>query len=337
VIISRTPLRISFVGGGTDIPAFYRDHEGAVVSTAIDKSIYLFVNPKFDRRIRVSYSITEVVDSVDELRHELVRESLKAVGISAGIEIASISDVPAHGTGLGSSSAYTVGLLNALWTYRGQTVAAEHLAREACEIEIERCGKPIGKQDQYIAAFGGMRFIRFQSDGRVVVDAVRIAPEAKERLEKSLLLLYTGIARESDAVLKEQAANTCRGNANSRALVQMARLAHDLRAALEAGQPEAMGELLHAGWQLKRQLANGITSPQIDAWYDTARDHGALGGKILGAGGGGFLLLYAPPERHERILQALPDLRRVPFAFSPEGSWIYSIDESSGPRGEQRP
>ncbi|MDD4903819.1 MAG: GHMP kinase, partial [Candidatus Bipolaricaulis sp.] len=306
MIISRTPLRISFVGGGTDIPAFYRDHEGAVVSTAIDKSIYLFVNPKFDRRIRVSYSITEVVDSVDELRHELVRESLKAVGIRAGIEIASISDVPAHGTGLGSSSAYTVGLLNALWAYQGKTVPAERLAREACEIEIERCGKPIGKQDQYIAAFGGMQFIRFQSNGQVAVDPVRVAPETKERLERSLLLLYTGIARESDAVLKEQGANTRRGNANSKALVQMARMAHDLRAALEAGRPEEMGELLHAGWQLKRQLANGITNPQIDAWYETARDRGAFGGKILGAGGGGFLLLYAPPERHERILQALP-------------------------------
>ncbi|MDD5646592.1 MAG: GHMP kinase, partial [Candidatus Bipolaricaulis sp.] len=186
MIISRTPLRISFAGGGTDIPAFYRDHEGAVVSTAIDKSIYLFVNPKFDRRIRVSYSITEVVDSVDELRHELVRESLKAVGIRAGIEIASISDVPAHGTGLGSSSAYTVGLLNALWAYQGKTVPAERLAREACEIEIERCGKPIGKQDQYIAAFGGMQFIRFQSNGQVAVDPVRVAPETKERLERSL-------------------------------------------------------------------------------------------------------------------------------------------------------
>lgn len=326
MIISRTPLRISFVGGGTDLPAFYRDHEGAVVSTAIDKYIFICVNEKFDRKIRVSYSITEVVDSVGELRHELVREALSAVGVDAGVEIASISDVPAHGTGLGSSSSYTVGLLNAFRAHRGEPADAAWLANEACEIEIQRCGKPIGKQDQYIAAFGGMQFIRFLPDERVLVEPIRCREETKDRLERSLLLLYTGMARESDAVLKEQGENTRVGTANSKALVQMARMAYDLRDALEADRPDELGRLLDAGWQLKRQLADGITNPQIDAWYETACARGAVGGKILGAGGGGFLLLYAAPERQERILRALPGLRRVPFAFSPEGSRIFTID-----------
>ncbi len=325
VIISRTPLRISFVGGGTDLPAFYRDHEGAVLSSAIDKYIFICVNAKFDRKIRVSYSTTEIVETVDQLRHELVREALDAAGIDMGIEIASISDVPSHGTGLGSSSAYTVGLLNALRAYQGKQSSAEWLAKEACKIEIDRCRKPIGKQDQYIAAFGGMKFIRFLPSEQVVVDPVACQPETKGRLERNLLLLYTGIARESSDILEEQSRNTRQGSANARALAQMAQQAYDLRDALEADRLDEFGEILHAGWQLKRQLAAGITSQQIDSWYETARANGAGGGKLLGAGGGGFLLLYAPPERHARITDALPELRRVSFSFSPEGSRTFQI------------
>src|SRR5664280_1298428 len=195
MIISRTPLRVSFAGGGSDLPAFYQHEPGAVLSTTIDKYIYITVNRKFDRRIRASYSVTEIVDTVGELKHELIREGLRLVGLDGGIEITSISDVPSEGTGLGSSSTYTVGLLNALYAYKGQHVDAERLGREACRIEIDICGKPIGKQDQYIAAYGGMQFIQFNPDGSVFVDPVVCLPETKKRLQERLLLLYTGMVR----------------------------------------------------------------------------------------------------------------------------------------------
>lgn len=327
MIISRTPLRMSFAGGGSDLPAFYREEPGAVVSTAIDKYIYVTVNQKFDHRIRASYSITELVDRVDELQHELIREGLRTVGIDGGIEITSISDVPSRGTGLGSSSSYTVGLLQALYAYRGRHVGAERLAREACAIEIDRCGKPIGKQDQYIAAYGGLQFIQFNPDESVFVDPIICDLATRRRLHERLLMLYTGMTRSADDVLSEQQRNTQTGTAQRDHLRAMTQLARELRDALSRNDADVLGEMLHEGWQRKRGLASSISNGAIDAWYAVARREGALGGKILGAGGGGFLLLYAPAERHAAICRALPDLRPISWSYEPQGSKIIYVEE----------
>lgn len=329
MIISRTPLRISFAGGGSDLPAFYEHEPGAVVSTAIDKYIYINVNRKFDRMIRASYSVTEIVDGVEELRHELIREALKVVELDGGIEITSISDIPSQGTGLGSSSTYTVGLLNALYAYNGRRAGAQRLAEEACEIELARCGKPIGKQDQYIAAYGGLQYIQFNPDGSVFVDPVICGLETKQRLQSRLLMLYTGLVRSADDVLREQSANTTADRARRMALRAMTQLAQDLSKALCHDDLDSFGEILHEGWQLKKSLASKISSGAIDEWYERARRHGAIGGKLLGAGGGGFLLLYAHPERHREILAALPELRAMPFRFEPQGSKIIYVEEKS--------
>lgn len=327
MIIVRVPLRISFAGGGSDLAAFYRHEPGAVVSTAIDKYIYITVNQKFDHQIRASYSVTEIVERADQLQHELIRESLRTVGLDGGIEITSISDVPSRGTGLGSSSSYTVGLLHALYAYAGRHVGAERLARESCAIEIERCRKPIGKQDQYIAAYGGLQYIQFNPDESVFVDPIICDPATRTRLHERLLMLYTGITRSADDVLGEQRRNTERDERHRQSLRAMTRLAADLRAALCGDDLQAFGEILHEGWMMKRSLASGISSGPIDRWYEQAREHGAIGGKLLGAGGGGFLLLYAPVERHAAICAALPALRRVPFRFEPQGSKIIYVEE----------
>lgn len=327
MIISRTPLRISFAGGGSDLAAFYRHEPGAVVSMAIDKYIYITVNAKFDHQIRASYSVTEIVNTIDELKHELIREGLKVVGVRQSIEITSISDIPSQGTGLGSSSSYTVGLLNALHAFRGKFAGAERLAREACKIEIERCGAPIGKQDQYIAAYGGLQFIQFNPDETVFVDPVICGAQTKHLLHENLLMLYTGTTRQTGDVLREQRANTEQDAAKRMTLRQMVQLAHDLRAALMDDDLTAFGEILHEGWMRKRELATGISSPRIDDWYERGRAAGAVGGKILGAGGGGFLLLYAPSERHPSIKAALPELRQVPVLFEPQGSKIIYVEE----------
>lgn len=328
MIISRTPLRISFAGGGSDLPAFYRYEPGAVLSTSINKYIYITVNRKFDNRIRASYSITEIVDHVDELRHELIREALKLVTPRCGIEITSISDIPSQGTGLGSSSTYTVGLLNSLYAHYGQHIGAERLAREACFIEMERCKKPIGKQDQYIAAYGGLQFIRFNTDDTVFVDPVICRSETKQKLQQSLLMFYTGLTRSADAILREQSANTENDGKSRQVLRRMTQLAYQLRDALHQNDLEGFGAILHEGWLEKKKLASGISNPEIDEWYEIARRNGAVGGKVLGAGGGGFLLLCAPPERHPDLCRALPQLRPIPFQLEPQGSKIIYVEES---------
>ena len=327
MIISRTPLRISFAGGGSDLPAFYRQEPGAVLSTAINKYIYITVNKKFDDKIRASYSITEIVDTIDDLKHELIREALKIVMPPCGIEITSISDIPSQGTGLGSSSTYTVGLLNSLYAHVGQHVGAERLAQEACEIEIDRCKKPIGKQDQYIAAYGGLQFIQFNPDESVFVDPVICSPETKLRLQNSLLMLYTGVTRSADSILREQSVNTQNDHVKRATLRRMTRLAGELRDALVKNDLDGFGEILHEGWMQKKSMASGISTRQIDEWYEIARRNGALGGKLLGAGGGGFLLLYAHPERFPAIMRALPELRPVGFRLEPQGSKIIYVEE----------
>jgi D-glycero-alpha-D-manno-heptose-7-phosphate kinase len=326
VIITRTPLRISFAGGGSDFPAVYSRSFGAVVTTAIDKYMYITVNRKFDEKIRASYSITEMVDRVDDLKHELIREALRMTSIAGGIEITSISDIPSRGTGLGSSSTYTVGLLHALHAFAGRHVDARRLAEEACAIELDRLGKPIGKQDQYIAAYGGLQFIRFEPDG-VLVEPLRPGGEFRQDLEEHLLLLYTGVTRRAEAILGEQQRNLEEGDAALDGAVRLRDLAVDLRAAILDRRLSAVGEILDAGWAIKRGLASGISTPQIDEWYATARTGGAIGGKVVGAGGGGFLLLFAAPRDHARILERLPALRPVPIRFEPFGSRIIYVEE----------
>jgi D-glycero-alpha-D-manno-heptose-7-phosphate kinase len=330
LIISRTPLRISFAGGGSDLAAYYRQEPGAVLSTAINKYIYINVNKKFDDKIRASYSVTEIVDSINQLNHELIREALKMIKPPGGIEITSISDIPSQGTGLGSSSTYTVGLLNSLYAYVGHHAGAKRLAERACVIEIERCRKPIGKQDQYIAAFGGLQYIRFNSDESVFVDPVICAPETKSRLQQRLLMLYTGLTRSADKILQEQSRNTEYDQKKRESLRLMTKLAGELRDALVHNDLDGFGEILHQGWMEKRKLASGISNHQIDNWYTTARQNGAIGGKVLGAGGGGFLLLYAHPENFPDIMRALPELKPVSFQLEPQGSKIIYVEENGG-------
>lgn len=325
MIISRTPLRMSFVGGGSDLAAFYRRFGGAVVSTAVNRYVYVTVNPKFDHRIRVSYSRTEEADSVSRIKHPLVRESMRLLGLAGGIEITSIADIPSRGTGLGSSSSFTVGLLHALHAHAGQYASAEQLAREACQIEIERCGEPIGRQDQYAAAYGGLNFIQFHPDDTVSVEPIVCRRETLQRLQDNLLIFYTGITRKASGILKGQQQAMSGERSKQSSMKRMVRLAHELRVELQRNNLDAFGELLHANWRLKRGLARDISSARIDAWYESAKRAGALGGKLLGAGSGGFLMFYAPQERHEAVARALADLRRVDMRFEPQGSRIIFV------------
>ncbi|MCL5124900.1 MAG: GHMP kinase [Deltaproteobacteria bacterium] len=322
MIISQTPLRMSFVGGGSDLPSFYRKQPGAVISTTIDKYIYINVNKKFDNLIRASYSITEFAAKPSKLKHELIRESLKLLGIKGGIEITSIADIPSGGTGLGSSSTYTVGLLNALNAYLSRFSSKEYLASTACQIEIKNCHKPIGKQDQYAAAYGGLNLIEFRPDDTVAVNPIICSTATKHKLNQNLLLLYTGITRSADKILANQNKNTISNIKTRDILGHMVKLAYSQAKALSNDDLKSFGEALDENWNLKTKLSQGISNPTFDRWYKTAKSHGALGGKILGAGGGGFLLLYAPKSKHDAIINALPKLRKIDFSFDTEGSKI---------------
>jgi D-glycero-alpha-D-manno-heptose-7-phosphate kinase len=294
---------------------------GAVLSTSIDKYMFICVNKKFDGRIRISYTRTEDVERREEVEHPLVREALDLVGIEGGIEIASMADIPSKGSGLGSSSAYTVGLLNALHAYRNQFASKEKLASQACEIEIDRCGEPIGKQDQYAAAYGGLNLIRFHPDDSVSVDPVICEPSLLKEMEESTLVFFTGRTRSASAVLSNQSA--AMKTTDRRILMRrMVQLAFEMKEQLESGTLEHLGSLLDENWRLKAQLTSGITDPQIDAWYDSGMAHGALGGKLLGAGNGGFMMFYAPKERHAQIKAALSDLEPVKFRFDRTGAQI---------------
>jgi D-glycero-alpha-D-manno-heptose-7-phosphate kinase len=325
MIITRTPFRISFAGGGTDLAEFYRHEAGAVVSTAINRYMYIIVNQRFTDAIRVSYyARTEIVDSVDEIRHPLVREALRLVGIDRGIEIASVADVHA-GAGLGSSGSFTVGLLNALYAYKGALKSAEELAREACHIEIDILGEPVGKQDQYIAAYGGFRYFQFNPDNSVTTEPVIWSTEAKDEVEQNLLLMYTGDVHEAGSILQEQKEKT-RQPGKMASLIKMRDIALDLKDRLNNNaEADIFGDILHRGWQLKKELASGISNEKIDEYYRRAQDAGALGGKLLGAGGGGFLLLYCPKEKQSQVKKTLSDLQSLEFSFEPEGSKIIYV------------
>lgn len=325
MIISRTPLRISFVGGGSDIASFYKKHHGAVISTAIDKYVYIAVNKQFDGRIIVNYSKTETVKKVSEIENNLVREALKLTGVDGGIHITSISDVPSEGTGMGSSSSYVVGLLNALYAYQGKHVTAERLAQEACKIEIKILKKPIGKQDQYIAAYGGFQHIQFNRDKTVFTDPIVCFSETLYKLQKKLLLFYTGITRSANPILAKQTKNMADDRKKREIMIDMVELAKKMQKDLLDNDIEMFGEYLHQNWKLKKQMAEGISNPQIDQWYKIARENGAIGGKVLGAGGGGFLLFYADEEKHDRITKGLVGLLPLSFRFEPQGSKIIFI------------
>ena len=322
MIISRTPLRVSFVGGGTDIPVFYRKFGGAVISTAINRFVYVTVTKKFDERLRLSYSKTEDVLSTGEISHPLARAILQKLEIDGGLEITSIADIPSHGTGLGSSSAFCVGLLNALHAYLGRYVGRQELGAEACEVEIDILREPIGKQDQYASACGGLNYIRFNPDETIELIPLTHMRSLVHEIQRRLLVFYTGVTRSASGILAQQQANMTGNSENEASLRHMLELVEHVRCEFEKNNALALGEVLHECWMIKRRLAKGITSEEIDNWYNRARTAGAIGGKILGAGGGGFLLIFAPPDRHEAVIRALPELRRVKLGFDRIGTAI---------------
>jgi D-glycero-alpha-D-manno-heptose-7-phosphate kinase len=323
VIITRTPLRVSLAGGGTDLASFYRAYGGgAVTSAAIDRYVHVLVNDKFDRSIRVAYSRTENVEHLGDLQHGLVREAMRLTGVTEALEIHTIADIPGEGTGLGSSSTLTVGLLNALWAYKGVLKDPAELASEACRIEIEVLGGTLGKQDQYIAAFGGLRYFEFHPDETVRSTPIPLTAEERLAFSDHLSLYYTGITRQAQGILKSQDARTAD---NSSSLLRMRDLARDTRDALLRRDWAGVGRILDEGWRLKRSLAQGISTGAIDAAYERAKAAGALGGKVTGAGGGGFLLVVHPPERSAQIESALSPMRRLPVRITPEGSRILFV------------
>jgi D-glycero-alpha-D-manno-heptose-7-phosphate kinase len=278
---------MSFAGGGSDMASYYRRHGGAVLSTAIDKFVFVNVNKKFDDGIRVAYSRTEEVASAADVQHPLVKATLDEVDIKGGVEITTIADIPSAGTGLGSSSSFTVGLINALSAFKGIYRSSGDLGRLSSEIEIERCGAPIGKQDQYAAAFGGFNLIEFKPDDSVVVSPVIMGRDKLQQLQDNLLMFYTGRTRSANELLQRQD-QAMKQMSKDDAMGRMVALCYDMRLELMGGNIDAAGEVLHEGWMLKKTLAEGISDPTIDGWYEAARAAGATGGKILGAGAGGF-------------------------------------------------
>ena len=341
MIVARAPFRISFAGGGSDLPSFYRQSGGAVVSTTIDKYIYIAIHPYFHNKLRIRYAKTEDVDRVEEIQHPLVRECLKMLRVgengksedkvlqenqAKGMEIASFADVPA-GTGMGSSSAFTVCLLHALHALRSHHPDSRQLAEQACDVEINHAGEPIGKQDQYASAFGGLNFIRFNKDESVEVEPIACSAAAKAELESQLLLFYIGQERSARSILVEQSQNMT-DKQKAMQVAKMVELASALRVALQKGSVASVGEMLDQGWQLKSRLATGISNPIVDGKYRLAKAAGASGGKLLGAGGGGFLLLCCRKEKQAAVREALADLREMRFKMSEGGSQILHNDET---------
>lgn len=320
MIITKTPFRISFVGGGTDLKSFYSRRKGSVLSTTINKYMYISSHDFFEPdKIRTKYSVTETVSRVQDLKHPILRTALSILQIKGGVEISSIADVPA-GTGMGSSSSFTVGVLHNLLVRKQQIITKEKLASRACEIEIDILGEPIGKQDQYAAAYGGMNLIEFLPDESVRVSPLYLKPENKKTLEDHLILFYIGSQRSASAILAEQNKNTADQIDKFNALCQMADMAEELFQRLIDGELDSLGHLMHQNWQLKRRLAGGITNHTIDQIYETALQSGALGGKLLGAGGGGFMLFYVSPDKKTNLMRSLSHLRVFPFQFENEGS-----------------
>lgn len=319
MIIVQTPLRVSFFGGGTDFPTFFLAEGGCVLSTAIDKYIFVTLKQRFDRKLRVGYTRTEMVDHLSEIQHDLIREALRQTGITEGIEITTMGDIPSEGSGLGSSSTVTVGALHAAYAYLGELIATEQLAKEACHIEIDRLENPIGIQDQYIAAYGGLRFLEFTTSGQVLCQRITLPIEQIRLLNQNFLLFFTGLTRQASTILMEQKANI---QEHLRVLREMKQITYAAKGILESGELDDLGHLLHESWLLKQQLASRISTPEIDEMYAAARQAGATGGKVSGAGGGGFLLLYCPDGTHSRVRAALSHLQELPFRLEPDGSKV---------------
>ncbi len=317
MIVTQTPLRVGLVGGGTDLPGYYREHGGRVLNAAIDKYIYVIVKQRFDDDIYLNYSKKEIVSRVEDIQHELVREAMYMTGVRSGVEITTLADIPSAGSGLGSSSAVTVGLLNALFAYQGRQVTARELAELACTIEIDRCRKPIGKQDQYAAAFGGICDLRFGPGDRVDVNQIILSPQMRRLMSNELLLFYTGITRSANAILGEQSANTADRLPQ---LAQLRDLAGEAADGLRAGDLEAVGVAMNKSWEAKRTLASGVSNSQIDAAVEDALAAGATGAKVTGAGGGGFMLVVCPLERQRAVRDALLHMQELPIKVDPSGS-----------------
>lgn len=324
MIITRTPFRLTLGGGGTDLPSFYRDFGGFILAVGIDKYMFINVNtPIVDDKIRVRYTASEIVNRVDEIQHSLAREAMRFFGLSNGLEIVSLADIPA-GTGLGSSSCYLVGLLNSLHALMQKPVAPAQLAEEACRIELDILKKPIGKQDQYMAAFGGLTALTIEKDGSTKVERLALSVDLVEALESNLLFFYTHETRDATAILSRQDADT--KEKNSRvvgSLKEIKDIGIEIRDSLARGDLHRFGELMDIHWKAKKQLSSGITNPQIDAWYDLAKRNGAIGGKISGAGGGGFLMLYCEDSKPQlRRAMHNAGLRELNFRFEFEGSKV---------------
>lgn len=328
MIISKTPLRMSFFGGGTDFKSYYENSKfgyGSVISTALDMYVYITVNKRFDDKIRVIYYGNELVDHVDEVKHDIIRNALQMAEIERGIEIVYSADIPlsSAGIGLSSSSALAVGVMNALHAYKGERVTPEQLAKEACEIEIERIGQRIGVQDQYAVAYGGFRVYRFSADGSVCAEPVTCKTEYMHALKENLMLFYTGKGRDSRKILNEQSETIDQKMARLDQLVEAVDRNYQN---LCEGKIDQWGIELDRAWEIKKTFAGGVSTPEIDEMYDSAKASGALGGKILGAGGGGFMLLYVPKKAQENVSKTLRDYRKVDFRFEPFGSRIIFMD-----------
>lgn len=322
MIITKTPFRVSFCGGGSDMAAFYRQYGGCVLSTTINRYMYLTIHPYFDEnKTMLRYSQTELVNDIRDIRHSIFRQILNDMDIG-GVEISSTADIPS-GTGLGSSSAFTVGLLHTLYCYKSKYISKNDLAAEACVVEIEKLGNPIGKQDQYATSCGGLNFIEFNRDDTVRVSPIIMDSETKDALQENLMMFYTGITHDANAILAEQKKNI---SAEDKAenLIQMCNLARDMKIALESNELSDFGEILNEGWIRKKELASGVTNPKIDELYECAIANGASGGKLLGAGGGGFLLFYCEKYKQKKLEEAL-GLKRFPFRFEHDGTSVVHI------------
>lgn len=326
MIISQTPLRLSFVGGGTDFSDFYQQHRGHVISATIDKYIYVIVKKRYDDLIVLHYTDNEVVSRVEDVKHEIIKEALKLTHIEKGIEIITLADITTKGSGLGSSSVLTVGLLNALYHYLGTPLTNEQLANAACRIEIEQLRKPIGKQDQYIAAYGGTKKIVFNKDETVVLDDYDFSETQMKSLAANLLLYNTGITRRSEDILTEQKSKMI---SNTEELLTISGLVDKLDIAFKTGDMDKLGDLLKVNWEMKRKLASNISIPSIDEMVAIAYENGASGCKIVGAGGGGFLMSYVPAERQRSFRQSMNGYHELQFSFDPRGTRIL-LNSSSG-------
>lgn len=327
MIIVKTPLRISFVGGGSDLKSFYAHSKGQVICTAIDKFVYAIVKERFDDMIYINYSKKETVAYVDEIQHDLVREAMRITGVQKGIEITTLADIPSSGSGLGSSSSISVALLHAFYAYQNRLVTAEQLAQEACRIEIDILGKPIGRQDQYAAAYGGVNQFTFGPGDATERRPIRMDAIIQRKFASSLLLYYTGITRNANEILGRQESNMG-VEEKRRTMEAMVELVQPFTQAMEAGDVKTCGRLLDRNWQLKQQIASGISNATIDEMYAKAKAAGALAGKISGAGGGGFLLLIVPLENQNKVFEAMQPYRELPFMIEESGSKVIFDDRS---------